>query len=238
MSKISRLSSTDVANIATLPWEKKKKELERIEVPRVNWGYEPVTSALPKLLLAEPSLPFEQLPAGDDEKLIQQIIRRCKHHTDQRTANAAVARAIVEWRNANRVRGIKVQPEPLRTSTDTLRYCADVAVILNEALCVFHLDCRSSMGLTVNGKEFMKALSHHTALIGDLRAAEVGILRTPKSGPEARKAIFEPLRGDPSFTMEQVEEMILETYRVWELILKSRQSGERKSGTSDRDLFS
>lgn len=223
-TKITRLSSTDVANISVLPFEKKRSSLEAIETPRVTWGYQPVSDGLPKILLADTPM-FRDLPKGDDEQLIRQIGQSCRRGAAQAEANMAVARAIVEWRNKNSVRGVVVSPEPLRTTADTLRFSADVAAVFEETVYILNLDCRSSMHLSVEGKEFMKSLIHHTARIGDLREAKVAILRTPKAGDGTRRAILEELVGEPQYSLDDILRMVNETYSVWELILRARRTG-------------
>lgn len=223
--KISRLSSTEVANISVLPTEKKLLALKRVETPKVYWGYQPVSQALPKILLAESPL-FGHLPGGSDEELLFSIKRACKSGPNQVTACLAVASAIVDWRERNNVFGRVVSPEPLRTTADTLRYCADVAAIYDGDAYILHLDCRSQMSLSSQGKEFMKSLIFHTARVGDLRDAKVAILRTPLVEKGVRRAILEELDGDPKYSLDQILAMINETYSIWETILRARRSGD------------
>ena len=152
-------------------------------------------------------------------------MKSCKSGPTQKAACGAVAKAIIQWRNTNEVVGRNVSPEPLRMSVDTLHYCCDVAPVVGDRLFILHLDCRSSMSLNAAGKEFMKSLIHHTARIGDLRDAAVGILRTPKTSHGDRKAVLEELSGDPVFSLEEILSMTEETYAIWELILRERRSG-------------
>lgn len=227
--KIARLSATEVANISTLPLERRSAELLGIEEPSVHWNYIPVTSNLPKILLAHSEL-FGDLPPGDDVELVRQIEKACKKGAEQIAANGAVARALIKWRNENNVRGRVVQHEPLRMSVDTLTYCADVVAIYGGRPWVISLDCRSSMVLSSAGKEFMKSLIHHTALIGDLRGAGVGILRVPKVGAGVRRAVFEELSGEPLYSLDDILKRVRETYSIWELILRARRTGSGQSG--------
>jgi hypothetical protein len=227
--KITRLSSTEVANIAVLPYEKKYAALVQIERGH-SWGYQPVNDALPKLLLASGGL-FQHLPPDEDEALVNHIIKCCNRGVEQQVANEAVARAILNWRKKSGATGRLVYPEPLRMTVDTLTYCADVAVVLDGFLYIIALDCRSSLTLKASGQEFMKSLIHHTARIGDLRDAGVAILRTPKSSDGKRTAIFEVLRGEPKYSLEQVLQMITETYTIWETILRARNSGKGVAGS-------
>jgi hypothetical protein len=227
--KITRLSSIEVANISVLPFEKKRAALLAIESGH-SWGYLPVHDALPKLLIAEGSL-FPSLPADDDEALIAHIRKSCKRGTDQEAANEAVARAILQWRKTSGATGRVVITEPLRMSVDTLKYCADVAVVLDGALYIIALDCRSSLTLKADGQEFMKSLIHHTARIGDLRDASVAVLRTPKIVDGKRAAVFEVLKGEPKYSLEQVLKMVTETYTIWETILRARKSDTGDAGS-------
>ncbi len=190
----------------------------------MRWGYQPVVDALPSILLAESSL-FGHLPAGDDSELLRLIESSCKKGPSQKAACRAVAEAIIDWRNENGVFGRVVSPEPLRTTVDTLRYCADVAAIHNETAYILNLDCRSKMNLSLQGKEFMKSLIHHTALVGDLRDASVAILRTPVVKKGMRKAVLEELKGEPIYSLEDILRMVNETYSIWELLLRERRSG-------------
>jgi hypothetical protein len=226
-TKITRLSPTDVANTGPLETGKKKQYLELIETPKVYWGYDPVRSAFPKLLLVSSGL-FGDLPKDSDATILEQIRRAC-HSNVQEAANIGVAEAIIAWRDETKARGVLVAPEPFRASTGTISFCADVAVIVDEKLFVINLDVRSKMNLTVKGKELMKSLIHHTALIGDLKTASVAILRTPNIKKGQRLAILEMLEGEPAYTLDQVEAMILETYAIWETILMARRATAAKS---------
>lgn len=221
--KINRLTSIEVANISVLPFSKRRQELLKIEDPNVYWGYTPVVNALPKLLLAEAPL-FGHLPRGSDAALLETIKRACKSGPSQISACTAVAQAIIDWRNSHAVTGRIVSPEPLRMSVDTLRYCADVAAIKDQTAYVLHIDPRSSMTLSKKGTEFIKSLIHHTALVGDLRDAKAAILRVPNVGKGQRKAIFEVLEGDPSFSLDEILKSVSETYSIWETILRARRA--------------
>jgi hypothetical protein len=223
--KITRLSATEVANISTLPVERRPSALMKIEEPGVAWGYAPVVRSLPSILLADTDL-FGDLPKGDDEDLIRRILLECKRGAKQKEANGAVARALIEWRNQHNVRGRVVLHEPLRMSVDSLSYCADVVAIYEGRPWVLNLDCRSSLTLTPAGKEFMKSLIHHTALIGDVRSAGVAILRTPSVGAGTRTTVFEVLEGEPQYSLDDILKRVSETYSVWEMILRSRKGGD------------
>ena len=219
--KITRLSSTEVANTSVLPIEKRLEHLQSIEKPKVFWNYGPVEAALPKLLLADCGL-FGSLEKGDDELLIQSVEKACKS-SQQANACEQVSRAIVNWRNENNASGRIIRPEPFRSTVDTLRYCCDVAVVVDGSLWVVYLDPRSSMVLSSVGREFIKSLIHHTALIGDLRDARVAILRTPSVSKGRRVARFEELTGEPYFSMEEIIKRVVETYSIWETVLRSRR---------------
>lgn len=223
--KIVRLSATEVANTSVLSIEKRRAKLLSIEDPKVFWNYRPLTDALPKLLLAEAPL-FEDLPSGKDSELVAQIKSSCKSSKNQKNACVASAEAIIKWRNENAVTGRIVYTDPLRLTVDTLKYCSDVVAIMNDTPYVINLDPRSTMSLSVEGKEFIKSLIHHTALIGDLRGAKAGILRTPKVGHGERKAIFEPLLDEPRFSLEDIIKRVNETYSIWETILRARKAGK------------
>ena len=230
--KITRLRATDIANISPLATTAKRAALEQIEKPKAYWGYQPVKNALPKLLLAGAGL-FGDLPAGNDEELINQIRKQCKSNLTQAKANVAVAKAIIEWRNVNNVRGIIVHPEPFRMTADTLNFCSDVAIVMDKTLFIINLDCCSNMNLKANGKEFMKSLIFHTARIGDLRDAKVALLRTPSVGKGKRKAIFEILDGNPKYSLDEIDNLASETYAIWELILRDRRSASANEASGE-----
>jgi len=212
-----------------MPIARRHSALLEVEEPSIFWGYPPVTNALPKLLLARAEL-FGDLPPGNDEELIKQIEQQCRSRPKQVAANSAVARAIIEWRNEEKVFGRIVQHNPLRMSVDTLRYCADVVAVKNSKAWVLNLDCRSSLVLSGEGREFIKSLIYHTALIGDLRDAGAAILRVPSIGNGKRKVIFEEFSGDPKFSLDEILKRVRETYAIWELIQRDRKTGEGKTG--------
>jgi hypothetical protein len=215
---------------------KKRQQLEKIETPKVFWGYGPVYAAFPKLLLVRSGL-FGDLPKDSDAAVLSEIRRACRSDA-QEDANLAVANAIIEWRYKNNARGVIVSPEPFRSTTGSIKFCADVAVIVNGELYVINLDVRSTMNLSSGGKELMKSLIHHTALIGDLKSAKVAILRTPKVGKGVRRCDLEQLSGEPKYSLDKVESMVLETYAIWETILMARRSDKSKAADDgDGPLF-
>jgi hypothetical protein len=227
--KITRLTSTEVANAASLSIEKRPDYLRSIERTRVNWGYKPVIDALPKLLLCEAGL-FGHLPTGNQQALLNQISKSCKSGAQQRSACLSVAKAILNWVDENGITGRLVNPEPLRMSVDTLQYCADVAVVLDGRLYVINLDPRSTLTLSPSGREFIKSLIYHTALIGDLRTAKAALLRAPRVAKGIRKASFEVLEGQPILSLEEILQRVNETYSIWEMILRARTDREAGKG--------
>ncbi|MEM8591843.1 MAG: hypothetical protein AAGF13_04885, partial [Pseudomonadota bacterium] len=175
---------------------------------------------------------FGTLPADTDAAIISEIRRSC-HRDDQEAANVAVAEALMKWRDKTGARGVSVSPEPFRATTGSIKFCADVAVIINDELFVINLDVRSTMNLSVGGKEMMKSLIHHTALIGDLKEANVAILRTPKISSGVRDCKLEVLEGEPMHSLDDVEAAVLETYSIWELILMARRSDASEATGED-----
>lgn len=222
--KITRLSSTEVINTSALPSELKRSHLLGVETPKVFWNYKPVQEALPALLLASFGL-FGRFPEGDHLKTINAIRRSCRSGAAQETACVAVSEAIIDWRKRNDVKGRVVQHEPLRTTVDTLSYCCDVVAIYQDKPYVLYFDPRSQMKLSFEAKEMMKSLIHHTALVGDLRDAGVGILSTPSVAKGVRKCRFETLTGEPKYTLDEILASIVETYAIWQTILSDRAAG-------------
>jgi hypothetical protein len=220
--KITRLHPIEVANVSVLPFEKKLPTLLAIEQPAVFWGYEPVHVNLPKLLLADSGL-FGRLPPDPDKVLLDTVVRACKKGANQIAACSAVAKAILDWRNENSVTSRIVTSEPFRTTVDSLHYCSDVVPIIGSSPVIIYLDCRAKMAFTPLGREFIKSLIHHTARIGDLRDARVAVLRVPKAASGVRKCHLEYLEGEPKFSLDELNRMVIETYSVWQQILETRR---------------
>lgn len=216
-------------NTSVLPLEKRKTHLLKIETPKVWWGYGPVISALPKLLLTRGEL-FGDLPPDNPEQLYAAVRKSCKSGTDQQEACVSVAKAIHEWVVEKEAFGRAVAIDPLRTTADSLKYCADVVLILKGQIHVLNVQPRSVMTYSSEGKELMKSLIHHTALIGDLRTARPSILQTPKQSDGTRKAILETLEGRPRYSLQEIIKRVNETYAIWETILRSRVTGDASSG--------
>lgn len=219
--KITRLSSIEVANASALPSERRLNHLLSIETPRVHWNYSPIEATLPALLNADTAL-FGSLPPGRDKLLLDDVKKRCKHGPQQEAACLSVAAAMVHWRNSEGVISRGVEINPLRLSVDTLRYCIDYAIVLKGRVYVVCADYRASLTLSPGGRELIKSLAFHTALIGDLRSATPALLRFPRVKGGARKAVFEPMEGDPLYSLDEVIERINHTYSVWETILRGR----------------
>lgn len=220
--KITRLHPTEVANISVLPTEKKLPALLGVEKPAVRWGYQPVHKNFPKLLLANTEL-FSSLPPDPDKAVLKSVQDLCKNGAAQIAACTTVAEAILKWRKLNKFSSRIVYSEPFKTTVDTLHYCSDVVPIIDGHPVIISVDCRAKMSFTSLGREFMKSLIHHTARIGDLRDARVAVLRVPKQSDGTRKCILEYLEGEPAFSFDEINQMVLETYTLWQHVLEERR---------------
>lgn len=237
-SKITRLSPTDLANDAALPTALKRPHLERIENPDVFWNLDPVRSHFPKIVLAEPSLPL-LLEAGKDEALIQLVSSACKRGEDQRTACVAIATALISWRTKNNVRGVfpPVAILPYRSTVDVVYFAENLVLVIDGVLYIVALDLRANESLTLSGREVVKSLLWHTARIGSLKSAKIALLRTPSVGKGQRKVIFEVLEGEPKFSLDELDRMILESYSIWQLILMARRAASSDGKGMSGGLF-
>mgnify|MGYP005998712357 CR=1 FL=1 len=120
---------------------------------------------------------------------------------------------------------------------DELQFASPFAVILNGELFLTSSDPRSHLTLTALGQEFVKSLIWHTARVGNMRDAKVALLRTPSAGAGKRLVRFDVLEGPPRYSLDQIDDMILETYRIWELIQMERRASSQDTAAKAGGLF-
>lgn len=226
-----------MANNGPLAFSKKKADLERVEDPHVTWGYDPLRRGLAGLLQATGDM-FSAVGVEtkySDERVLAALSSACKKDERQRKACLSSATVLLEWRDVCKMRAVRLDPAPLpyKTPVDQLQFAHDVALIADEKIFLFYFDPRSSLTLTDPGREFVKSLMWHSARIGNVRDAQIALLQTPSSRGGRRTVRFDILEGEPLYSLDAIDEMILETYRVWELILMERRRGANKLGNAD-----
>jgi hypothetical protein len=237
-SKITRLSSTDVANNAALPTSLKRSHLEGIEVPPVFWNLDPVRRNLPSIMRADPSLPLE-LFAGCDEALVAKVLSECGKWEEQRNTCEAITRALVQFRNERGVTAAtpEVSVTPFRLTSDTIYFAENIVLRIDGVSYLVSLDLRSNSALTRLGREVVNSAIASRSRVGEFREMRIAILRTPNVGAGLRQAIFEIQPSEPRFGSDELDRMFSETYSIWELMLMARRSSASDGLSFSDGLF-
>ncbi|MNN70081.1 hypothetical protein D3C81_1859110 [compost metagenome] len=97
-----------------------------------------------------------------------------------------------------------------------------------------YVDPRRSTGLNENGRRFAFSMMHQRIRAADDDFSEIGLgiirLSSPKTG-NSRIVRFHTDAGIALYSIEELEEMVASTYRIWQEICEERTFEERRKGT-------
>lgn len=242
MTTLRSIPNQDLANIAPLPPDQKRRALEQLKNRYPPFSYQPMRRGILDILNADagPLLTGSRTPWSQ----IEADIRARSRNDAETEANLRVAYALHEFSEREMLRGRRddrlVHPLPIGVS-EKLAYWSPVVIGVAGRPCIPFIDPRKSKTLTSAGRRFAFSAMHERIRESYLDFAEVGFLiiqfETTKDG--LRKPILRFDDDVDRFSFEQLDEMTRETYQIWHDILVEREETERRSatGTDNGPLF-
>lgn len=237
--KIRRIPETDLANIGPMEVELKYRALR---VLKEGWGpfsYEPTKLTTPDIFNAQPEL-FGSAEPTDLDQIRQRIIALSRRGVEEATANLEVTECLHRYAVDNNVRARQYDISPYNLSSAVginYSFWLPLVLVADDRLVVPFIDPRRTRGLTAIGRRFAFSMAHHRArvLYPDLADAELAILAFPVlTGVERRGLRIYVARDEPLFSYEELDQMVAETYRIWQQVLTERQDEARGAGGGRR----
>lgn len=231
--KIRRLPDTDLANIAVLPTDAKRSALERFRGGIPPYTYAPVRDNIPNLLTERMSLLADQIQPSW-EMASKFISRQCKT-IDECVANLAVGQGFHEFCKTEGVSAQRYTFPDLRAPFGhRAQFWLPRVFYLKEQVVLLFLDPRRKGGLSSEAKRLVVSVMHHRvrALLPDFADAELAVFQFRNCASGTRDVVPFFAGSTSLFEVDDIEQMIAETYEIWAEVSEGRaEEARRSSGT-------
>ncbi len=218
------LPETDLARIAPMPLDQKRKALESFQMGWPPYSYAPVRASFGDLINLDTGL-FGALDSVPFER-IAQVIREASRHQKEVDANLRVAAGLYaeNWRGRR---------QPFGTMSTTigqrLTYWAPVVVDMDGRPVVPFFNPRRDP-LPRDGVRFAMSMMHQQIRVANPDYEAVGLcvchFANPKTGPRPARPILDS--GVGLYSFEELQDMVAETYAIWAEVWARRLGGTRR----------
>jgi hypothetical protein len=233
--KIRRLPETDLARIAPMQRDAKRRSLQRQSTGFSSITYDPVRSQTLDIYNATPPLFADT--TDTDWATIESLIRKAGRSEDERETNVTVGSLLYKF---IRERGITAaHRDHGRFSTrigDAVRYWDNAVLIDGDDLLIPFPDYRRSFTLGAEGRRFAASVMHHRIRaqnpteLGQAKLAVFTFPQVANSGERLARMVAVP--DAELYSADELASMIAETYDLWAEVLAERAQEARRSGTT------
>lgn len=233
--KTPRLPEIDLARVAPLSADEKRRQLEQHKVGWPPFSYDPLRRTIHDLINVSPSL-FGPTEATPWSKVAQLIWRRCKSE-DEHKSNLAVAQSLYAYASAEGIRAREQEIRALPLSLDLkVEYWWPFVMLMRDHPLIPFFDPRRSRRLTILGRRFAFSVMHQAIRVADPDLAEVrlGIFQFESRNDGQRPVRLHTDEGVSLYGFDELDEMIRETYAIWAEILSEREAEDRRRGSWPR----
>jgi hypothetical protein len=224
------IPETDLANIAPLPRDQKRRALEALKIVTfVRYSYRPVRLCT----LDTFGIDAGPLSAGATTtlpQLLSHIRSLCTRGDEEYLANIRVGEGLFNWAQEKEITGRRLDIYPFALGVaDKVTYWSQVVVGIDRRPCIPFIDPRRSPKLTRAGRKFVHSVMHERIRVADPDLADVGLaiiqFENTEKGP--RRPVVH-LEEETLFTYDELAEMTRETYVIWHEILEERDEETRR----------
>lgn len=232
--KIRRLPEIDLARIAVLDESEQRVRLRQLRFGRPPHSYRPSRLCFPDLLNEQSDL-LGPAPTTEWEQIDKRLRSESNHDTEYEF-NRAVAKALHDFAKA---RGVKSRRRPVPSWSigfeQSVAYWLPVYSVWDDRASFPFLDPRLSRGLNRDARRFAFSVMHERIRVPhpDLAEARLVILQFAKGEKGSRIVQLHDSDGIELFSMDQLNEMVSTTWRLWLEVLAEREAQQRSTGTDD-----
>lgn len=218
------LPELDLARVATLPFEQRRKALESFRLGRPPYSYKPVRSSLSDLLNLDAGM-LGWLPEVSFDKIAAQISVASKNDAEAE-ANLRVAGALF----AMRWRGRKEHFGPMTTSIgEKLVYWSPAVLDIDASPTAMFFNPRKSP-LSYDGVRFVFSMMNEQIREAnpDFAGLRLAICHFSADKAGSRHADVTFADGFELYSFDELDAMVAETYAIWNEISAGRAEEARK----------
>ena len=231
--KIRRLPELDLARIAPQRNDQQRKQLEQMRFGRPPFSYAPLRACFHDIFNVQPEL-FSPV-APTDWSQIEATLRRKSKSSDEFKANLAVAKGLHQFALTADMRGRQQDFYQLAMSMgQKVSYWLPMVLAHEGQPIVPFIDPRRSRGLTKEGRRFAFSMMHERirAADPDFEQVRLAIIQFGHIDEDQRPAKVHTDEGVRLLALEELEQMVATTYRLWTEVLEERADEARRSGTT------
>lgn len=230
--KLRPLPGIDLARIAPLPTEQKKRALRSFRGGGGSWSYDPARAQIFNVF--NPENPLGIAPAHPSlNQILNEVKKHCKS-VAQEAACVEVTTLLYGWVQKNVPRSIeKPVPSMSLGTIGALRYWGNFAAVMDGRAVFPFFDHRRANGLTNTARRFVFSMMHEQIRVADpdFENASLLIVQFPQPKDEERIITLHFDDSAELFDLYLLQEMVEETYRLWAEILEERASEPPKRAT-------
>lgn len=229
------LPEIDLASIALLPPDQKRRALVALRVSKPPFSYAPVRHSFSDILNLEAGM-FGHVGRVPFTRIAEAIDKRAR--TDiERDANLRVAGGLYEYVTNCGLRGRRHDffPLPIRIGASVVYWHSAVLVVDDRPLVPF-FDPRRSKLLTRLGRQFAFSMMHLRIREDnpDFRDVRLGIFQFEKTEQGPRPPRLHTDEGVELISLGDLERMVAETYEMWHDVWEGREVETRRRGDGTR----
>jgi hypothetical protein len=225
------LPDIDLARIAPMPREQKRRELERMKLGRPPYTYNPFREFRLDILNVAPG-PLATAPRVPWLVVAHQIRQRC-HSTAEVEANLQVAKGLYDFASETKLTGVHWEFFPLNIGiSEKIVYWSPVVLKMDSRPVVPFFDPRRTKVLTASARQFVFSVMHERirAVDPDLANVRFAVVQFLNIDGNARPPKFHFDDTIEMLGFEVLDKMVRETYEVWREVLEDIR--RRPTGTS------
>jgi len=232
------LPDIDLAYIAPLPADQKRRALEALRLGRPPYSYAPVRHSLSDILNLEAGM-FGDVGRVPFAKIAEVISKKAKND-DVRDANLRVASGLYTYVTENGLRGRRHDFFPLAIGVGaSVVYWHPAILVVAERPLVPFFDPRRSKALTRAGRQFAFSMMHQHIREDspDFKNVRFGVFQFDKTDEGPRPPRLYTDDGIELFSLDELELMVEETYEIWREVSAAREAETRRRGGGGGSLI-
>jgi len=174
-------------------------------------------------------------------KQIEAAIIKASRTDEEQRNNIQVAKALHKFTIEGSVIGRKHDFFPMHIGVGKkVSLWLPMVLAVQQRPHIIFVDPRRTKGLTEAGRKFVFSMMHESIRVADADFAGVtlGIIRFKDDNEKKEREVqFYTDRDTTLFTLDELENMVAETYRLWQEIWEERITETRRKGTGTGGLF-
>lgn len=226
------LPDTDLARIAPLPDDMKQTALTQMSTRFSTFSYKPVRAAFADIFNVQPGV-FGTVAPTPWSVIEAQLHRACKAGPELRN-NLQIAKALHEYARTTDIKGRQHDFFPMTLKVGKkVSFWLPMVLAIDASPHVVFIDPRRSKGLSQLGRRFVFSMMHERIRAADEDFANVnlGIMRFVDNEEEGRDVRLYTDRDVELYALDELQDMVSSTYRIWDEVWAERVAGTRRKAT-------